>query len=138
MFKSHHRARFLLAATLAPGLILAPGAQTQDSQPAAGAATAYRSPGEMSTQERTAMMGGVSEYNSCVYKEAMARVDELPDIRQAADEAMAACKDRIEKLRALIEGYGFEPGFGEQFTHHAQSRAARTLLPELAIRKSGN
>ena len=138
MFKIHHRAGFLIAATLAQSLVLAAGVQAQDGQPAAGVTTAYRSPGDMSMEERTAMMSGVSAYNTCVYKEAMARVDKLPDIRQAADEAMTACKDSIDKLRALIEGYGFEPGFGEQFTHHAQSRAARTLLPELAIRKSGN
>ncbi len=138
MFKIHHRAGFLIAATMAQGLVLVSDAMAQDSQPAAEASTTYRSPGDMSMEERTAMMSGVSEYNSCVYEEAMARVDKFPDIRQAADEAMAACKDRIDKLRALIEGYGFEPGFGEQFTHHAQSRAARTLLPELAIRKSGS
>lgn len=116
---------------------LASSAMAEEKTPPKEAAT-YRSPGDMSMEERTAMMSGVSEYNGCVYKEAMARVDKLPDIRQAADEAMAACKGRIDELRTLIEGYGFEPGFGEQFTHHAQSRAARTLLPELAIRKSGN
>jgi len=136
MSKIHPRGGALIVMILAQALLLVPLAGAEETGTASE--TAYRSPGDMTMEERTAMMSGVSDYNGCVYKEAMARVDKLPDIRQAADEAMAACKNRIDSLRALIDGYGFEPGFGEQFTHHAQSRAARTLLPELAIRKSGN
>ena len=97
-----------------------------------------RSPGDMTVEERRVMMQGVADYNACVYKEAMAKVDSLPDIRQAADQAMSACEETIDSLKEKIEGYGFEPGFAEQFTHHAQSRAVRTLLPELALRKSSN
>ncbi|MBM4227450.1 MAG: hypothetical protein FJ164_06855 [Gammaproteobacteria bacterium] len=132
MSKIPHRNGALCAMALAQGLLLAPVAGAEESE------ATYRSPGDMTMEERTAMMSGVSEYNSCVYKESMARVDKLPDIRQAADEGMAACKSKIDALRTLIDGYGFEPGFSEQFTHHAQSRAVRTLMPELAIRKSGN
>ena len=101
-------------------------------------AAAGRSPGDMTVDERRVMMQGVADYNACVYKEAMAKVDALPDIRQAADQAMSACEDTIDSLKERIEGYGFEAGFAEQFTHHAQSRAVRTLLPELALRKSSN
>lgn len=97
-----------------------------------------RSPGDMTVEERRVMMQGVADYNACVYKEAMAKVDALPDIRQAADQAMSSCEETIDKLKEKIEGYGFEAGFAEQFTHHAQSRAVRTLLPELALRKSSN
>ncbi|MSR15672.1 MAG: hypothetical protein EXR86_14185 [Gammaproteobacteria bacterium] len=96
----------------------------------------YRSPGDMTVDERTAMMSLVGEYNNCVYQEGVAQVDKFADIRQAADAAMEACENTVNKLRATIDSYGFEPGFSEQFVHHAQSRAARTLLPELAIRKS--
>ncbi len=99
---------------------------------------AYRSPGDMRVEERMAMMQLVGEYNSCIYREGMANVDKFADIRQSADAAMAACENTSNKLRAAIDGFGFEPGFGEHFVHHAQSRAARTLIPELAIRKSGN
>jgi hypothetical protein len=101
------------------------------------ATTKYRSPGDMTVEERTTMMSLVGEYNNCVYQEGVAQVDKFPDIRQAADAAMEACENTANKLRETIDGYGFEPGFAEQFVHHAQSRAARTLLPELAIRKSG-
>lgn len=84
------------------------------------------------------MMQMVGDYNSCVYREGMANVDKFADIRQSADAAMAACENTSNKLRATIDGFGFEPGFGEHFVHHAQSRAARTLIPELAIKKSSN
>lgn len=136
MSKILHRNALLLAVILIQGLLFLHTANAQEVE--AEGRIAHRSPGDMSMEERAAMMRGVSDYNDCLYKEAMARVDKLPDIRQTADEAMAACKNRIDSLRAMIDGYGFEPGFGEQFTRHAQSRAARTLLPELAIRKSGN
>jgi hypothetical protein len=97
----------------------------------------YRSPGDMTVEERMAMMSLVGEYNNCVYQAGMAKVDQFADIRQAADAAMEACENTANKLRTTINDYGFEPGFAEQFVRHAQSRAARTLLPELAIRKSG-
>lgn len=98
----------------------------------------YRSPADMTVEERTILMGLVGKYNKCVYNEGMTRVEKVPDIRQAADAAMGACENTINELRAQIEAYHFEPGFGENFAHHAQSRAARSLLPELALKKSGN
>lgn len=104
----------------------------------AGAEETYRSPGDMTLEERTEMMKGVGEYNNCVYREGLAKVDEFPDIRQAADAAMAACAGTIDALRAKIEGFRFEPGFEDQFIQHAQSRAAKNLIPELALRKSGS
>lgn len=111
---------------------------TFNSQAADPAVTAdYRSPADMTIDERTTMMSLVSDYNTCVYQEGMTRVDKFADIRQAADAAMAACENTANKLRSTINGYGFDPGFSEQFVRHTQSRAARTLLPELAIRKSG-
>ena len=102
------------------------------------APTEYRSPADMTVEERTAIMSLVGKYNTCVLNEGMARVDKLPDIRQAADAAMGACENTINELRAQIETYRFEPAFGEHFAHHAQARAARTLLPELALKKSQN
>lgn len=98
----------------------------------------YRSPGDMTVEERMSMMQLVSDYNNCVYREGIAQVDKYADLRQSADAALAACEHSTLKLRATIDGFGFEPGFGEHFVHHAQSRAARTLIPELAIRKGGN
>ncbi|MGE0336294.1 MAG: hypothetical protein AB7Q76_13485 [Gammaproteobacteria bacterium] len=101
------------------------------------AAGDYRSPGDMTLEERSAMMQLVGEYNACVYRAGMEKVDAFPDIRQAADAAMEACENLSLKLRQTIDGYNFEPGFGEQFVHHARSRAAKSLLPELALRKGG-
>jgi|LauGreDrversion4_2_1035121.scaffolds.fasta_scaffold474132_2 hypothetical protein len=115
------------------GVCLSGTASAEDAPTTAG-----RSPGDMTVEERRVMMQGVADYNACVYKEAMAKVDALPDIRQAADQAMSACEETIDGLKEKIEGYGFESGFAEQFTNHAQSRAVRTLLPELALRKSSN
>lgn len=111
--------------------LIAPPLMAEDAQQ-------YRSPGDMTVDERMSMMQLVSDYNTCVYREGIAQVDKFADIRQSADAALAACQPTTDTLRATIDGFGFEPGFGEQFVHHAQSRAARTLIPELAIRKGGN
>jgi hypothetical protein len=92
----------------------------------------------MTLEERSAMMQGVSDYNNCVYREGVAKVDDFADIRQAADAAMAACSSDLDNLRARIASFRFDPGFGEQFIQHAKSRAARALIPELALRKSGS
>lgn len=127
--------RFPFRAAIPVILALGTGISMADEEPAAAAAPVFRSPGDLTAEERAAMMARVSEYNGCVYKEAMARVEKTPDIRQAADAAMGACKGVTDELRALIAGYGFEPGFAELFSHHAESRAVRNLLPELALRK---
>lgn len=101
------------------------------------AATAFREPGDMTPEERMAIMRRMNDYHGCVYKEAMARVERFSDIRQAADEGMSACQAALDSLQETIEGYRFSPEFGEQFAHHAQSRAVKMLLPELSMRKGG-
>lgn len=125
---STHRTRLLagfVAALLAPN-----GAALAEEE--------FRSPGDMTIDERTAIMQLVGEYNNCLYKEGLARVEQFADIRQAADAAMEACEATANRLRETIDGFHFEPGFAEQFVHHTQSRAVRSLMPELAIRKSGS
>ncbi len=104
---------------------------------AAADAAGSRDPSDMTVEERTAIMTRVNEYNGCVYKEAMARVDALPDIRQAADEGMTACQGTLDSISETIAGFEFEPGFADQFVRHTQSRAVRMLIPELSLRKGG-
>lgn len=98
----------------------------------------YRDPGDMTEQERGQLMAMSNQYNKCVYKESMARVEALPDIRQAADQGMGACKPVIDGLKSLVAKAGFDPGFGEHFARSAQNRAVKMLIPELALRKSGH
>ena len=105
---------------------------------AAQAETNYRDPGDMKEEERIAMMGKTNEYNKCVYTKSMAAVENLPDIRQAADQAMTACRPVIDELKALVVKAGFDPGFGDQFAHSAQNRVVKMLMPELALKKSGH
>ncbi len=108
------------------------------SRPATAAEVNYRDPGDMTEEERAGVMAKTNHYNTCVYKESMALVDTLPDIRQAADSAMKKCQPMIDDLKALVTKAGFDPGFGTQFAHSAQNRAVRMLIPELALRKSGH
>lgn len=115
----------LACALLSPGVL--PAEETTD----------LRDPSDMTVEERTAIMQRMNDYNTCVYKEAMARVDALPDIRQAADEGMSACQGALDKVGETIEGYRFTPEFAEQFLHHTQSRAVKMLMPELSLRKGG-
>lgn len=96
-----------------------------------------RDASDMTVEERTAIMTRVNEYNGCVYKESMARVDALPDIRQAADEGMTACQGTLDAVNETIVSFNFEAGFADQFVRHTQSRAVRMLIPELSLRKSG-
>lgn len=97
----------------------------------------FRDPGSMREEERAQVMSYMNDYNGCVYKEAMARVEKLPDIRQAADQGMEACKSKLQEMKDTLGKAGFEPGFGEQFAHSTQMRAVRMLMPELALKKSG-
>lgn len=95
-----------------------------------------RSPGDMTVEERVQMMEAANGYNTCIYEAALERIDSDSDIRRIADDAMGHCQARLETLSADIQGWGFAAYFAEGFTRNVRDRAARKLLPELAIRKS--
>jgi hypothetical protein len=99
--------------------------------------TEFRSPGDMTVEERTAMMSTASKYDNCVYSQAIARIDDFSDIRQTADFAMTECQGKLTDLETTITGMGFGPDFATAFRNRVRNRAAHKLIPELAIRKSG-
>ena len=113
---------------MAIGLILFSHAATAED---------FRSPADMTVDERVSMMETASKYDNCIYSQAIAHVGDFPDIRQAADFAMGECQGKLDDLETLITSMGFESGFATGFTKRIRSRAARKILPELAIRKSG-
>lgn len=94
---------------------------------------AARSPGDLTNEERMAMMRSANDYNTCVYKEAMANVKNDEDIRHIADMAMGLCQPGLDDLKSTITGWGFEDTFAEGFTRTVRDRAAHKLLPELAV-----
>lgn len=118
---------FVLAVTTLSGATLAAPDEAGEA----------RSPGDMSVEERMAMMQTASLYDNCIYSQAIAKVGEFPDIRQAADFAMGECQGKLTDLEAAITGMGFGADYASGFANRIRSRAARKILPELAIRKSG-
>ncbi|MCB1748020.1 MAG: hypothetical protein H6977_17715 [Gammaproteobacteria bacterium] len=97
---------------------------------------AERSPGDLTNDERLEMMKQANGYNTCVYERAVASIDSDPDIRRIADIAMGECDGKLQELGMTITGWGMPDYFAEGFTSTVRNRAARKLLPELAIRKS--
>ncbi|MGR9093078.1 MAG: hypothetical protein ACU85U_21105 [Gammaproteobacteria bacterium] len=104
---------------------------------AESAVTEARSPGDMSVEERTTMMKTASLYDNCIYSQAIAKVGEFADIRQAADFAMGECQSKLTDLESTITGMGFGADYATAFAHRIRNRAARKILPELAVRKAG-
>ncbi|TDJ60909.1 MAG: hypothetical protein E2O36_06935 [Proteobacteria bacterium] len=96
-----------------------------------------RSPADMTVAERMEMLKTASKYDNCIYSQAISRADDFSDIRHAADFAMGVCRDKLGDLENSIKTMGFGPDFALAFTNHIRNRAARKILPELAIRKSG-
>ena len=96
-----------------------------------------RSPGDMTVEERTQMMQSTNEYNTCVYNQAIDKINSDPDIRRIADAAMVVCQPRLDALRKQIIGWHFPIGFADGFARSVRERAVHNLLPELATRKGG-
>lgn len=94
-----------------------------------------KSPGDLSADERASMMRVANDYNTCVYNEAMAKIDAHEDIRQIADQAMGQCQGGLDKLDEAITQWGYPSYFAQRFTQNIRDRAVRKLIPELAIRK---
>lgn len=102
-----------------------------------GGASTARSPGDMSVEERLTMMQTASLYDNCIYSQAIAKVGDFADIRQAADFAMGECRSKLADLETTITGMGFGADYATGFANRIRNRAARKILPELAIRKAG-
>lgn len=83
------------------------------------------------------MMKTASLYNNCVYSQAIAKVGDFEDIRHAADFAMGECQNKLTDLESTITGMGFSADYATAFAHRIRNRAARKILPELAVRKAG-
>lgn len=104
-------------------------AQSAESEP--------RSPGDMTPEERMAMVQTASKYDNCIYSQAISRVGDFPDIRQTADFAMGECQEKLNDLESSITAMGFGADYANAFSKRVRNRAARKILPELAIRKAG-
>ena len=103
------------------------------SSPGAG----ERSPGDMTLEERQAMMESASKYDNCVYSQAMTSIGDYQDIRHVADYALGECSEKLVDLEQLITGWGMPEPYAKSFSNRIRQRATRKLLPELAIRKAG-
>jgi hypothetical protein len=104
--------------------------------PAEDVVNGARSPGDMTVDERLAMMKAANAYQNCVYSEAVTSLSDFPDIRQAADFAMGECQGALDNLEGTITGFGMDSAFATAFAMQTRRRAVRKLLPELAIRRS--
>ena len=96
-----------------------------------------RSPADMSVEERMNMMKTASKYDNCVYSQAISKVSQFPDIRQAADFALGECQSKLADLQSTITSMGFGADYANAFANRIRNRAARKILPELAVRKAG-
>jgi len=104
---------------------------------AEGEAPGERSPGDMTVEERSQMMQATNDYNGCVYKNAMDKINADPDIRRIADAALVMCQPQLDGLRKMIVGWKFPAYFADGFSRQVRDRAVHNLLPELATRKGG-
>lgn len=132
----HHflsSARRRAAALAVGGWLLAAGGVAC----AEGEAPGERSPGDMTVEERGQMMQATNDYNGCVYKNAMDKINAAPDIRRIADAALVMCQPQLDGLRKLITGWKFPAYFADGFSRQVRDRAVHNLLPELATRKGG-
>lgn len=100
-------------------------------------ATSQRSPGDMTIEERRAMMEASSKYDNCVYSQAMTSIGDFQDIRHVADFAMGECQQQLTDLEQLITGWGMPSPYAKSFSNRIRQRTTRKLIPELAIRKAG-
>lgn len=100
-------------------------------------AAGERSPGDMTLEERQAMMETASKYDNCVYSQAMTSIGDYQDIRHVADFALGECQEKLADLEQLITGWGMPSPYAKSFSNRIRQRATRKLLPELAIRKAG-
>ena len=96
----------------------------------------HRSPGDMTADERGTMMKSANDYNNCVYMKALEIQKSEADIRRVADLAMGACQSHLDELSGSMSAWGFDQSFATGFTNNVKNRAARKIIPELAIRSS--
>jgi len=98
----------------------------------AGAADeAHRSPGDLSREERIAMVRHVTDYGQCLREQSAARGAEHEDFRRLVDAASAACARHLDTLERELVELRLDPAFASRFAERMAARTIRRLLPEL-------
>lgn len=76
------------------------------------------------------------KYNACLQEKAMEKIDEYPDIRQVAAQAVDACRVELEKLIEEFDKSNLDPNFYHGLVNNIKTRGIRQLMPLLMMEKS--
>jgi hypothetical protein len=109
---------------LAALILAVAGASAEESE-------SYLTPGDMNDEDRTVMVQTTLSYEQCVRNEGMAKLDEVTDVRQAANAAMQSCDEATAPLRDHFSERGFHPDFVNSLDRRIKNRTIKRLLPEL-------
>ncbi len=106
--------------------------------PAAQAAS-YRSPTDMSADERMQLMTLVRDYGSCIRENAMRLNPDYPGVRELADAAMGNCAVKLVELEKKMTAMNLDPGFVKGYVRHGRNQVMRQTLPEIMrLKASGH
>lgn len=113
--------KYLLAFLLLP--LSAPLAAEED----------YKTPANMSPEDRRDLMAASDAYESCVRSELNERAAEIEDPRALADAAMEACSKMLTTMAEEMAADNYHPDFSNYYIGKVKNRVANDAVRQAMV-----
>ncbi|MCS3903041.1 hypothetical protein J2T55_001058 [Methylohalomonas lacus] len=113
--------KYLLATLLL--LLSAPLAAEED----------YKTPANMSPEDRRDLMAASDAYESCVREELNERAADIDDPRALADAAMAACSKMLTTMAEEMAADNYHPDFSNYYIGKVKNRVANDAVRQAMV-----
>lgn len=95
-----------------------------------GEETEYKTPANMTAEDRTIISEGVADYRSCL-SEQMSELDaKIGDPRALTDAAMEQCKPTLAEFDQAMKNQNFDPNFRKHYVESVKNRSAGEALKQ--------
>lgn len=94
------------------------------------AAGEYKTPANMTNEDRQALMAGSNEYEQCVTSKVRELAPGVGDPRALADAAMASCSDTLTAFAEEMATDNYHPDFSNYYIGKIKNRVANTAVQQ--------
>ncbi|MDZ7736829.1 MAG: hypothetical protein U5P41_12575 [Gammaproteobacteria bacterium] len=97
------------------------------------AAEEYKTPANMTNEDRQTLMAGSNEYEQCVTSSVRELAPRIGDPRALADAAMASCSNTLTAFAEGMATDNYHPDFSNYYIGRVKNRVANTAVQQAMI-----
>ncbi len=93
----------------------------------------YKTPVNMTNDDRRQLMAGGNEYQQCVMGELRELASKVDDPRALTDAAMASCSDTLTAFAEEMAANNYDPDFSNYYIDKVKSRVANAAVRQALV-----